>query len=97
MPLLRQGCADVDACGKCNKWTRRRWLVLPKVAVSPGSWNDNTARNARDQQSLRRREGAERRQFHRQAGRDPCPGGRERRRQVDVDEGVEWRLSQRQL
>ncbi len=32
-----------------------------------------------------------------EAGRDPCPRRRERRRQVDADEGAERRLSPRQL
>ena len=47
--------------------------------------------------SFRGREGAARRQLHRRGRRDPCPRRRERRRQVDADEGAERRLSPRHL
>src|SRR3984885_8359094 len=52
----------------------RRWLLQEGADQLTGSASDQPARNARYQQSLRGREGAERRQSRRPAGRDPCPG-----------------------
>ncbi len=59
--------------------------------------DDGNAGDARRQQELCRRAGVARRQFDRRGRPDPCAGRRERRRQVDPDEGAERGLSRRQL
>ena len=59
--------------------------------------HDRNPGNARHHQDVSRRQGAERRQSRRRGGRDPRHLRRERRRQVDADEGAERRLSARHL